>query len=359
MDPQNPQAAASMIDRIAAQAMGMPPQEAPAQAQAPIPNQVAAKTQPAKPAETAQGKAAEQGSPKTEADAMTEDAVLYEIQFGEGDMRKLTPAQIKSTFERYSALNYKNAQYKPVMDLVEQIMRDNPGLNPVQMRQQMESIYKAQQSNPTMGNTQGDKSGPNEKNGNRHEDMETSLKEWEEQNAASLPPGYKDLMMGQAQLPQALAQMQQQMQMMQRMMQSVLGQSQGVAEAAKTGMNQAQTQQIQAVRQQIANNIDRVQQALQLPDEAAQDFMIFAAERGFTMEDFVDPQLTIKVMQDFKNNMASPEMERMRGIAQRRQAYTGSLGSAPSSGPAAPPAAQGGTTLDRLAGNAMSQRGMG
>lgn len=361
MDPQNPQAAASMIDRIAAQAMGVPPQAAEAPAQqnpkAPIPNQVAAKTQPQ---ETAQGKAAEQGSPKTEADQMTEDAVLYEVQFGEGDMRKLTPAQIKSTFERYSALNYKNAQYKPVMDLVEQIMRDNPGVNPMQMRQQMEAVYKAQQSNPTMGNTQGDKSGPNEVNGNRQpSDMETSLKEWEEQNAASLPPGYKDLMMGQANLPQALAQMQQQMVMMQRMMQSVLGQSQGVAEAAKTGMNQAQNTQINAVRQQIANNIDRVQQALALPDEAAQDFMIFAAERGFTMEDFVDPQLTIKVMQDFKNNMSSPEMERMRAIAQRRQAYTGSLGSAPSSGPAAPAQPQGGTTLDRLSSMAMNQRGMG
>lgn len=360
MDPQNPQAAASMIDRIAAQAMGVPQQAAPAPAQAPapIPNQVAAKTQPA---DTTQGKAAEAGSPKTEADAMTDDAVLYEIEFGEGDKRKLTPAQIKSTFERYSALNYKSAQYKPVMDLVEQIMRDNPGLDPMQMRQQMEAVYKAQQSNPTMGNTQGDRSGPNETSGNRQPaDMEASLKEWEEQNAASLPPGYKDLMMGQAALPQAMQQMQQQMAMMQRMMQSVLGQSQGVAEAARTGMNQAQNQQIQAVRQQIANNIDRVQQALQLPDEAAQDFMIFAAERGFTMEDFVDPQLTIKVMQDFKNNMASPEMERMRSIAQRRQAYTGSLGSAPSSGPAAPAApAQGGSTFDRLAGMALGQRGMG
>ena len=363
MDPQNPQAAASMVDRIAAQAMGLPPQAAPAPApgpaQAPVPNQVAAKTQPQ---ETSQGKAAEQGSPKTEADAMTEDAVLYEIQFGEGDMRKLTPAQIKSTFERYSALNYKNAQYKPVMDLVEQIMRDNPGVNPMQMRQQMEAVYKAQQSNPTMGNTQGDKSGPNETSGNRQTpDMEASLKEWEEQNAASLPPGYKDLMMGQTAMPQAMQQMQAQLQQMQRMMQAVLGQSQGVADAARSGMDKAQNTQIMAVRQQIANNIDRVQQALALPDEAAQDFMIFAAERGFTMEDFVDPQLTIKVMQDFKNNMSSPEMERMRGIAQRRQSYTGSLGSAPSSGgPAAPPqAAPGAGTFDRLSSAAMGQRGMG
>lgn len=364
MDPQTQQANASMIDRLAAAQMGVAPQMP--QQEAPMPDQVAAKTQPPKAAETTQGKAASQGSPKTEADAMSEDAIMYEIEFGEGDKRKLTPGQIKSTFERYSALNYKNAQYKPVMDLVEQIIRANPGMDPMQMRTHMESIYKAQESNPTMGNTKGDRSGPNESQGQKQPvDMESSLKEWEDQNAASLPPGYKDLMMGQSALPGTLQQMQQQMQMMQRMMQAVLGQSQGVADAAKSGMDKSQNMQITAVRQQIANNIDRVQQALSLPDEAAQDFMIFAAERGFTMEDFVDQQLTIKVMQDFKNNMASPEMERMRQIAQRRQAYTGSLGSAPSAGPvpqqAAPGQGQGSTagSFDRLSSAAMSQRGMG
>jgi hypothetical protein len=85
--------------------------------------------------------------------------------------------------------------------------------------------------------------------------------------------------------------------------------------------------------------------------------MMFAAERGFTMEDFVDPQMTIRVMQDFKNNMDSPEMERMRAIAQRRQAFTGSLGSTPAAAPSnAEPAGE--STFDSLASKIMSRKGI-
>ena len=155
-----------------------------------------------------------------------------------------------------------------------------------------------------------------------------------------------------------MANIQSQLQQTQQMLQQVLANSAGVADAAKAGMQGAQTQQIQAVRQQIANNIDRVQQAIGLPDSAANDFMVFAGERGYTLEDFVDPQLTIKVMQDFKNNMNSPEMERMKAMAERRQAYTGSLGSTPSASTA--PANANATepsTFDKLANQAMANRG--
>ena len=158
---------------------------------------------------------------------------------------------------------------------------------------------------------------------------------------------------------QGMAQMQQQLAQTQQMLQAVLAQSNGVADAAKQGMQGAQSQQINAMRQSISNNIDKVQTALGLADDKANDFMVFAAERGFTMEDFVDPQLTIKVMTDFKNNMDSPEMERMRAIAQRRQAYTGSMGSTPSAGSSAEAGAgDGGNTFDKLATMAMQKKGM-
>jgi hypothetical protein len=85
--------------------------------------------------------------------------------------------------------------------------------------------------------------------------------------------------------------------------------------------------------------------------------MIFAAERGYTMEDFVDPNLTIKVMQDFRNSMDSPEMERMRGIAQRRQAFTGSLGATPSAGEA-PAEDASAATFDRLVNRGMNRMNM-
>jgi len=360
-----------MVDRIAARQMGVEPEQAQQAAaqqaaaeqqgrqaqQQSQQRQAAKQTNEEKGKDTEQDQAAEEGSPETEGDKMAADAIIYSVDFGDGNERKLTPQQIKSTFERYSAMNYKNAQYKPVMDIVEQIMSENPGMDSKQLAEQMQNAYKAQQSNPTMGNTDGEKSGEyRETQAKEAGDIDSMLKQWEEDNAASLPPGYKDVIVGGQQSMQS---MQQQLNQTQQMLQQVLAQSQGVADAARQGVQQGQQQQVDSVRQQIGNNIDRVQQALQLPDDKAEDFMTFAAERGFTLEDFVDPQLTVKVMQDFKNNMDSPEMERMRQIAQRRQAYTGSLGSTPSATPGAEASQpQGESRLDQMAQSIMSRRGM-
>ena len=65
--------------------------------------------------------------------------------------------------------------------------------------------------------------------------------------------------------------------------------------------------------------------------------------------------MTIKVMQDFKNSMNSPEMERMKAIAERRQAFTGSLGQTPAATPTNAPA-EAGSTLDNLINKTMSKR---
>lgn len=342
--PQSPDQMAAMVDNIAAKQMGVAPQQAEQTQQAKEPTK-----------ESPQETAAEKGSPETEGDKIGADAVIYEVQFSDNDTRKLTPQQIKSTFERYSAMNYKNAQYKPIMDLLEQHMRQS-GESPKQMAERLASIQKAQQSNPQMGNTEGDRSGPPYDKAPQQGDLDATLKKWEEENAASLPPGYRDMMVGSQQQMQA---MQQQLAQTQQMLRQVLGNAQGMTDAARAGMQQGQVKQANAVRQQIANNIDRSQQALKLPDDKAQDFMVFAAERGYTMEDFADVQLTFKVMSDFKNNMDSPEMERMRQIAQRRQAFTGSLGSTPAASGAPAEAAQEGNRFDQFASAAMAKRGMG
>ncbi len=348
MNPERPDQMAASIDAIASRQMGVDPSAPPqgqAQGQAPQP-----------PKDSQQDKAAEKGAPKTEGDKTQADPVVYSIDFGEGRKRDLTPQQIASTMERYAALNHKQAQYKPIHDLVEQIMSENPGMNAKQLSEQMSSIYKAQAKNAQMGNTEGDVSGDNTKGKQPQnaEDISAALTKWEEDNAVSLPPGYKEMMAGSG--PQ-LAAMQQQMMQMQQMLQGVLGGAAGTADAAKQAFGQAQGQQQAAIQQQIANNIDKVQAALQIPDEAADDFMMYAAERGFTLEDFVDPQLTIKVMQDFRNNMQSPEMDRLRQIAQRRQAYTGSMGSSP----AAPGGNEGGapaSAFDQMASKIMADKGL-
>ena len=119
--PQSPEQMAAAVDSLASKRMGVEQQVAPAPQGAPA--------QKPEQKETSADQVAEKGSPETEGDKVGADAIIYDIDFGDGQNRQLTPQQIKSTFERYSAMNYKNAQYKPVMDLVEQIMRENPSMN--------------------------------------------------------------------------------------------------------------------------------------------------------------------------------------------------------------------------------------
>jgi len=336
--PQDPRAMNNSIDAIASQAMGVPP-VAPA-----------VET----PKDTTADKVAAKGSPETEADKMTAEAIIYEVDFGETDKegnkknRKLTPQQIKSTFDRYSAMNYKNATYKPVMDVIESYMKANPTASPSKIAEELTNIVKAGESNSQFGRDADTKAVSGD------EDMSKMLSKWEEDNAASLPPGYKEMMLtntdGMSAMKKSIADTQQ-------MLKMVLAQSQGVANAGKAALEVGNTNQINAVRQQIGNNIDRVQQSLGLPDSAADDFLMFAAERGFTMEDFVDPAMTLKVMTDFKNNMNSPEMERMKAIASRRQAYTGSLGSTPNATASMDNPAEA-STFDKMVGGAMSKKGL-
>lgn len=338
----------AMLEAIASKQLGAAPAPAapPPQPGAPPPQQ--------KPP-SAEEAAATKAAPTTEADQMAKPAVVYEVEFSDTDKRKLTPEQIKSTFERYSAMNYRNAQLAPVHNVLAKIMQENPGMGPQDLAAKMEAIYKAQASNPTMG--QQSKQAPTQPAQNAPQsnmDIEAQLQQWEKENAASLPPGYKEMMTG---TKGELGQIKQQLAMTQQMLAAVLGQSQGVAEAARAGVQQSRIDGMQAVKQQIANNIDRAQQALQLPDDAANDFMTFSSERGYSLEDFADPMLVFRVMADFRNNMNSPEMERLRGIASRRQAYTGSLSAAT---PASGPVGQGAkpTPFDQFADKIMASKGL-
>lgn len=357
---QSPEAAASAIDRIASSRMGVEP-AAPAPS---APSDPAASQPPAdakQQKDTDQDKAAEQGSPETEGDKSRNDAVLYEVEIGEGKKRQYTPQQIRSMAERYSALNFKNQQLKPVIEVVENLLKSQDGMTPSALADNLKNMLNAEGPS-TFGadsKTNGDKAADDKSSPpprpTSNEDLAAQLKAWEEENAASLPPGYKEMLMAGNSSQQTVAQMAQQLQAMQQMLGQVLGSAKGTAEAARAGVEAADRNQTQAMVRTIQNNLDRLQASLGLPDEAAEDFMMFAAERGYTFEDFIDPDLLGRVMQDFKINMEAPEMERIREVHRRRQAYTGSLGSAPQSGAAAP-ASQGDATLDRLTNVAMGRR---
>jgi len=101
------------VDELASRAMGLEPQN-PA-----IPPETAApsaKAQDKDSPTTAEEKAIKQSSPVTEGDKMGADPVTFKI--GE---RELTEKQIASTMDRYKALNYQNAQMKPVMEVMKQL----------------------------------------------------------------------------------------------------------------------------------------------------------------------------------------------------------------------------------------------
>ena len=302
--------------------------------------------QPAPAQESAASKATDKAAPKTEADAMAEDAIAYDIDFGNGDKRKLSPQQIASTFQRYSQLNHQNAQMKPIMEVIGGYMKANPGMTADQLASKLTELARGEQPNPVMGANQHQQQRP----GQTPPNGEDPFAKWEEENAAKLPPGYREMMQGSQNQQAMMAQMYQ-------ALQGVLSRTQGVADAGRDMAGQAQQQQINAVKQSIGTNLDRAQMQLQLPDQAAQDFMAFAGERGYTFEDFVDPQLTLTVMSDFKAAMNTPEMERLRGIAQRRQAFTGSFTPSPTAPAAAAPPA-GDATFDKLAGAALAKRQM-
>jgi len=333
--PQDPQAAAAAIDQIASQRMGVQPQVPQQAAPAPAPK------------DSAEDQASAKGSPDTEADKMDAEAVTYDI-----NGKQLSAKQISSTMDRYAALNHKHMQMSPIFNLAEKVMKANPNASSKQVADKIDALIKGQSSNPTLGNTKGEASG----DAPPAEDMDAMMSKWEKDNAATLPPMYKEMMSGANGQGQTMATMQQQLAQTQQMLQQVMAQSAGVADAAKQGMNQAESTQVSAIQKSIANNVDRVQQHLQLPDEQAESFMAFAAERGFTMEDFIDPQLTLKVMTDFKNNLNSPEMERIMNIAKRRQAMTGSFGSTPTAGPAGETPQS--SRFDDFASKAMSNKGL-
>jgi hypothetical protein len=315
---------------------------------------VPAPTAPAKPKEappTAQEMAVTAAAPETEGDKTKAEAVIYNVKIGQED-RALSPSQIAGTYERYRDLNYKQAQMKPVNDLAQMIM-DKTGADPAKTAQMMQAALKAMTKNAQMGNDRPKQAGvaaPVAPNGNSAQNsgaqMLDEFSKYEDENAISLPPGYREQF-------DRLGRMENAMSRQMQMMQQVLQQAQMAGQGANNSRGEAIESREQAVMQSIRNNLDRAQQQAGLPDEAIDDFRAYAMERGYTAEDFADMSLTTKVIGDFKNQMNTPEFERLREMAARREAYLKSQ----SGGPTSQSAPRGGDdTLARLAQGAMNKR---
>lgn len=322
MDPQND----PIVAELAAQALGAEP-PAPA---APAPAAAA-------PAEgetpTVAEQATELASPNTEGDASEQDSVVYDVAFGD-KTRQLTPQQIASTFDRYANMNHRwqneVAPMAPILEFAKKVMmaagQQGQQISPQDLAAFLQEAAMKHSSSFGSMSQGGQPAQDQQGQGVLSDD---DLAKWEEENAVTLPPGFRENSKKMQQLEDQLAKTNQ-------MLMAVLEKTQGASQAMQQGAQAAQTDRVQALRQTIANNLNMAQQQAQLPDEAEQDFFNFASARGYTIEDFIDPQLTMAVVADFKNNMNSPEMERLRAIAQKRQAYTGSMQSAPGAAGAAP-----------------------
>jgi hypothetical protein len=340
MNPKDQEQVAAM----AARAMGETPQAQQ------MPQQQSA---PQKQTDTAAEQAAAKGAPDTEGDQMQKDAIFYDIPFGDdgADVKRMTPQQIAGMATRYRDLNHKNAQYKPVMSLVEKLMAANPNATPAQIAERLDSIIRASTSNPQMGNIHNERSGttqqPSPHEGQRQPMSDRDFEAWERENASTLPPGYRDMLMGNQQNAMAMQQLMAQNQQMMQM----LAQTQGVADAARNMTSDANRRVSETSRQRVGNNIVQAFQGNGLPLTAdeARVFSEFYTERGYTDFDLEDPGLVTNLVRDYSANRSIPELERLREMSKRRSAYTGSLGATPSQGGAsqAKPA-PGNEALNRL-----------
>jgi hypothetical protein len=335
----NPAMDAQQISRIAAQQMGAPSPQAAAPQAPPAPKD-------APP--TDMEMAVDAASPKTEGDKLQEDAVMYNVSIG-GQDRNLSPQQIGSTFERYRDLNHKFATNKPVNDLTEKLMRET-GANPQQAAKLMDAALRALTKNAKLGKERPKQDGvaapvqPSAPQGSNQLNEEWS--KYEEENAISLPPGYREQF-------DRMGRMEDNMSKQLQMMQGVLQNAQSAGLNATKSREEAIGGREEAVMQSIRNNLDRAQQEAGLPDDAVGDFQSYAMERGYTAEDFADANLTRKVIGDFKNQLNTPEFDRLREMSKRREAYLTSQ----SGGPTSQMASSGqDDTLSRLAQSANSKR---
>lgn len=321
--PQQEQA--NLIDAIASNRMGVEPQNKPSD------------TEPKTPTE----EAVAEGSPETEGDKMEADPVVYEIEI-DGETVKLNPQQIAGTMKRYKQLNYENQQNANVLKVVQAAIKAGVIDGPDSAARFMLNELKAQMKNPQMGDTDGKTNVQVSQ-----EASKDAMTQWEEDNALPLPPGYK-------QTQEMLQQITGNMGQMQKLLAGVLQQGQQAAQAGANQAMQGRAMKGDAIRQQINNNLDRGAGRVGLDESNAQDFMIFAYERGYTEDDFIDPNLTMRVMNDYKNQIDSPEMARLRDIHQRRQAFTGTVAQTPQAGDTQGATEEtGDPTLDRLTQRAM------
>lgn len=337
----------SIIDAISAQQLGAAPQSAPQVAPPAAAPPAAKPADKATPTEQATAAVAPKDD-KTKSDAFE----FLEVDMGNGRKQVYSPDQLRGIAARYSDLNYRHqTEVAPVKKSLEflnklrtQAQAEGTTLDDDTLAGILETALTAYAHNPTIGNKpqpQGQHQPDDPQRTNipvqtqtgtaNSADLEAQLSQWEQENAVKLPPAYRDAIGKTSSLEGKINELTQLVQQ--------LGQS-GVqiTKNAEGQLADAKNQRADAGRQQLVNNLQKIQMEFQLPDDAEQDFMDFVQGRGYDVWELMDLGLAKTLAQDFKNNMQAPELDRFRQMAQRRQAYTGTLSPSPSSPSTTPPA---------------------
>lgn len=324
---------------------GMPPAPQgadPAAAQAAQQSAAAQATQVAAAAKDKVDAAAKAAAPSGD----DGEPAVYRFKRKVGDQEMevaLSEGQIMGTMERYSKLNAKHAAMKPALAVVEQLMEQHGDAGKV-----AEILAQAMGHNPQMGGKAAAEPAAPQAAAQAAvqggEDID--LDGWGDAQGLDVSPikglvGRFDQRVGQ----------------IEGVIMQLANAVKALSERGHVEQGQQLEQQAGQVQQahqalgvrQIQANMGAVQQKYQLPDEMEQPFIQFAAMRGYTLADFSDAELADMVAQDFVNQMRSPERDRLLAQLQRRQAFTGSLGSAPAAESAAAPAAPApGAFIDRM-----------
>lgn len=341
-----------LIAQMAAQQLGAPAPEQPAPQQAPAADPAKQDAPP-----TQMENAQEAVSPSTEGDKAKEESFI-EVDFGDGRKETMSASQIAGMASRYKDLNHKNAtRYKPlepainmIDNMVAQARANGAEVGGDDVAQFLQAAVQAYAKNPQMGGQQDPT--PDRPDGAQYDaQLDAQIKQWEKENAVTLPPLYRDGV-------KVMRSLMEDNQALKNEMANLINQARQVNQAAAGQVQQVNETGEQVYRQQAANNLNEAQQRFNLPDEMEDDFFNFAYGRGYTIEDFIDRELTMNVMNDFANNRDAPEMERLRALNAKRQAFTGAVQSAPSGGaPTGQPNVDQ-QFMDAVTAKAMQKRGL-
>jgi hypothetical protein len=259
--------------------------------------------------------------------------VTIKFRRGEGDEAEdveLTESQVKGMFERYRSLNGRHATLKEPLRLVEAIMdrvgKDDPEA-PQKAMQVMLAGLQALSHNPQMG---GNAKGQQKPQG-QPTNASNALKEWAKKNAIDDVTPFEQVFGEVGNMKQAMSEMV-------GLMRQLAGQSAaGAGAVAKQAQDNA-SGRVDLMKRRVVQNFDRVQAEMSkkglkgFDEEGAKQFMNFAAQRGYLLEDFLDYDLLEKVATDYSNDVRSADVDRMSQVLGRRQAFSGSLAGAPSGG---------------------------